>query len=74
MNERLHNIVELGWYFCQDKHYHSTQATDHYVGIEESISRVESVIESDGPFDGFLAFSQGAQFLAILCALAQQVS
>ncbi|EGD76602.1 hypothetical protein PTSG_07719 [Salpingoeca rosetta] len=65
------NAGERGWYFCHDHHYHSTEETSSYVGLQESIARVQEVIAEQGPFDGMLAFSQGAQFLAILCAQAQ---
>eukprot|EP00043_Microstomoeca_roanoka_P007259 m.69965 g.69965 ORF g.69965 m.69965 type:complete len:227 (+) comp13756_c0_seq2:130-810(+) len=63
---------ELGWYFCHDRYYHSTEETANYVGFEESLTRVQQVMAEEGPFDGVLAFSQGAQFLATLCAHMQQ--
>ena len=38
-----------------------------YEGYAESIDFVRTVIETDGPFDGVLGFSQGATIATLLC-------
>ncbi|KAJ1916827.1 hypothetical protein H4219_003560 [Mycoemilia scoparia] len=40
-----------------------------YIGIEDSIEYVKSIIKEQGPFVGVMGFSQGAALGAIMCAL-----
>ena len=49
-----------------------TTEDDQMRGMDESIRFVASVFEEQGPFDGILAFSQGAGFVAILMAMLQR--
>ena len=43
--------------------------TFEYRGFEETLNHVASVLESRGPFDGFLAFSQGTILASLLLAV-----
>ena len=40
----------------------------NYYGVEESIEFVSKVIETEGPFEGIIGFSQGACLLSLICA------
>ncbi|KAI5292433.1 hypothetical protein KEM52_006367 [Ascosphaera acerosa] len=42
-----------------------------YDGLEDSISFVADLVRTEGPFDGIIAFSQGASFAAMLAALLE---
>ena len=42
--------------------------TFEYKGFEETLAYIASVLESRGPFDGFLAFSQGTILASLLLA------
>jgi len=63
---------EKGWWFSRpDQSYNALDETDIITGYEESLQLVVHVINSEGPFDGILGFSQGAAFLSLLCQLQQ---
>ena len=51
-----------------DQQQHSCQTA----GWPESWAALRQVLESEGPFDGVLGFSQGAAVAAVLCALLQE--
>ncbi|KAI5294285.1 hypothetical protein KEM55_006682, partial [Ascosphaera atra] len=40
-----------------------------YLGLEESIDFIADLAKKEGPFDGIIAFSQGAAFAAMLASL-----
>lgn len=40
-------------------------------GLQESLELFEKFIDSNGPFDGIIGFSQGAAFLALACILLE---
>ncbi|XP_046397911.1 esterase OVCA2 [Ischnura elegans] len=62
-----------GWWFSgPNSYFKALDASDFCFGLEESIKIVEKAFKEEGPFDGILAFSQGAAFLAILCAMQQR--
>ncbi|KZZ96319.1 dihydrofolate reductase [Ascosphaera apis ARSEF 7405] len=42
-----------------------------YRGLEESIDFVADLAKKEGPFDGIIAFSQGASFAAMLASLTE---
>ena len=54
----------LGWWdFEGDR-----AATSYrYIGLERTLQEVRQTIETEGPFDGILGFSQGATLAALLC-------
>ncbi|XP_071451467.1 esterase OVCA2 [Hetaerina americana] len=62
-----------GWWFSgPDSYFKALDPSDHCFGFEDSVKAVENAFEENGPFDGILAFSQGAAFAAILCAMQQR--
>lgn len=64
---RSEELQERAWFFSRpEKAYKGTDSTDTCIGLEESISFIENVFKEQGPFDGVLAFSQGACFLSLL--------
>lgn len=61
---------QYGWFFNRDdKTYRGIRKGGPAIGFEESVNFIEQVFEKEGPFDGILAFSQGACFLGLLCDL-----
>ncbi|KAI8999786.1 serine hydrolase FSH [Gaertneriomyces semiglobifer] len=51
--------TQRAWWTADDSH-------TVYSGVDESISHVQKIWESSGPFHGILGFSQGAAFAAYL--------
>lgn len=41
-------------------------------GLQESLELFEKFIDSNGPYDGIIGFSQGAAFLALACILLEE--
>lgn len=41
-------------------------------GLLESLELFEKFLDSNGPFDGIIGFSQGAAFLALACILLEE--
>ena len=67
--------VVKGWWFSkEDGSYDALETTDCQNGFEESLAYLDNVFETQGPFDGILAFSQGACLASILCRISQQNS
>ena len=57
---------ERGWFFSRpEKAYKGTDETDLCIGLEESIETVRQASVQLGPFDGVLAFSQGASLASM---------
>ena len=64
-----------GWFFSRpEKAYKGTDETDTCIGLEESLELVRKTIADSGPFDGILAFSQGASLASMLCYYKQQMT
>ncbi|XP_069111108.1 esterase OVCA2-like [Argopecten irradians] len=64
---------QMGWWFSREDDYYMAQDyTDCCKGYKESLEVVAQAIKEQGPFDGVLAFSQGAAFLSLICALREQ--
>ncbi|XP_033762026.1 esterase OVCA2-like isoform X2 [Pecten maximus] len=64
---------QMGWWFSRkDDYYMAQDYTDCCKGYKESLDVVAQAIKEQGPFDGVLAFSQGAAFLSLICALREQ--
>ena len=64
---------QYGWWFStQDSSYDAHEYTETCVGLESSLQVVADSLEKEGPFDGILAFSQGASLLSIICALKEK--
>lgn len=63
-----------GWWFSdvQAKSFSAQQPCEESLGLDESMAAVREAVAADGPFDGVLGFSQGAAFVAMLCALQEQ--
>ncbi|CAJ0958319.1 unnamed protein product [Ranitomeya imitator] len=63
-----------GWWFSdpEKSSFHAMDETNSCAGLEESLDTVAKAFSELGPFDGILGFSQGAAFVAMLCALKQQ--
>jgi len=58
------------WLFEKDK----TSETTLCEGHEKSIELIEKTFADKGPFDGILAFSQGATLAGILSIMMQEKS
>ena len=66
---------ERGWWFSKpDRRYNALDRTDTCIGFDESLRLVQDTIETQGPFDGVLGFSQGAAFVSLLCVLRNDPS
>nr|XP_057943251.1 esterase OVCA2 [Doryrhamphus excisus]XP_057943252.1 esterase OVCA2 [Doryrhamphus excisus] len=63
-----------GWWFSdpQARTFNAQQQCEESSGLEESVAAVREAVKLQGPFDGILGFSQGAAFVAMLCALQEQ--
>ncbi|XP_038049418.1 esterase OVCA2-like isoform X2 [Patiria miniata] len=67
------DLDQRGWWFSTTDHtFKASQACEVDPGLQESLTTVAEAFKELGPFDGVLAFSQGAAFAAILCALQSQ--
>eukprot|EP00054_Salpingoeca_dolichothecata_P036250 m.7100 g.7100 ORF g.7100 m.7100 type:complete len:197 (+) comp6492_c0_seq2:435-1025(+) len=65
---------EMGWYFCNNaRHYKAFEPVAKYHGLDESVAFIKKVVAEKGPFDGILAFSQGASFLGFLCTMRDEI-
>ena len=59
---------ERGWFFSRpERAYKGTDESDTCIGLEESLDRVRQAVTELGPFDGILAFSQGASLASTFC-------
>ncbi|OWF53579.1 esterase OVCA2-like [Mizuhopecten yessoensis] len=66
-------VDQMGWWFSQEDDFYMAQDyTDCCKGYKESLDTVTQVFQEQGPFDGVLAFSQGAAFLSLICALRER--
>ena len=64
---------QFGWWFSTNENsYDAHEYTDACVGLESSLQVVADSLEKEGPFDGILAFSQGASLLSIICSLKEK--
>lgn len=63
---------EKGWWFSSDDmQYNALLNTSCDLGFEKSLDNLDKVFENQGPFDGILAFSQGACLGSILCYISK---
>ncbi|XP_065837208.1 esterase OVCA2-like [Oscarella lobularis] len=61
---------QFGWWFSSlDKTYRASEESDVDTGFSESIDVVRETLQRRGPFDGVLAFSQGASLLSVICSM-----
>ncbi|RNA06298.1 ovarian cancer-associated protein 2 -like [Brachionus plicatilis] len=66
------NGEDKGWWFSSDdRQYNALLHTGCDQGFEQSLEHLDKVFESQGPFDGILAFSQGACIGSILCQISK---
>lgn len=64
------NKNQFGWFFNRDNLTNrGIRNGGPATGFEETITLIESIVETYGPFDGILGFSQGACLVALLCDL-----
>jgi len=62
-----------GWWFsAEGRSYVAQDVTDFSAGLDESLDLVARNLKDHGPFDGILAFSQGASLLSIICSLREK--
>lgn len=63
-----------GWWFSrgEDNYYNPLDYTDSSKGFEDSLKCIIQTFQEQGPFDGIIAFSQGAAFLSLLCSIQQE--
>ena len=59
-------IESYGWWRRSN-----TADPPEYVGIENGLQVVAETLESEGPFDGVMGFSQGAAFAAVVSSLLE---
>ncbi|XP_067945127.1 esterase CBG03338-like [Watersipora subatra] len=68
----MSHAPSLGWWFSrEDNYYKAIEYSDIEQGFAESVGYILKFIKENGPFDGILAFSQGASFLSMLCAMKE---
>lgn len=71
--ETMKSFPAAGWWFNTEDHvFKAIEPSDICVGFEESLAVIEKTCNDFGPFDGIIGFSQGAAFVAILCAMQQK--
>ncbi|XP_047491263.1 esterase CG5412-like [Penaeus chinensis] len=63
----VEKVEERAWWLKKDENEMII-----YRGFEESVLAIERHVQSCGPFDGILGFSQGATMVGLLCGLKQQ--
>ncbi|XP_067667059.1 esterase OVCA2-like [Haliotis asinina] len=67
------NSDERGWWFSQeDDTYNAQEVSQCCKGYDESVEFVKQSLVEQGPFDGVLAFSQGACLLSLVCCLRER--
>ena len=67
------NEEQRGWWFNQDDETFNTEQGPAVHGFSESLKHLEETWTS-GNYDGILAFSQGASFLSVVCAMSMKSS
>lgn len=61
-----HNL--RGWWFSSNGDSYDRYTTSEYCkGFEASVSKLVSTIQTEGPFDGIMGFSQGAALAGMIC-------
>eukprot|EP00057_Strongylocentrotus_purpuratus_P033414 XP_791341.3 PREDICTED: ovarian cancer-associated gene 2 protein homolog [Strongylocentrotus purpuratus] len=64
---------ERGWWFSDSEGgFRAAEKTEVNPGYNESVETIAEALKEQGPFDGVLAFSQGAAMLALICGLKEQ--
>ncbi|XP_062572307.1 esterase OVCA2-like isoform X1 [Saccostrea cucullata] len=67
------NNDQRGWWFSSpDDQYMAQDYTDCCKGYQESLDTIERAFIEQGPFDGVLAFSQGAAMASLICGLKEK--
>lgn len=62
----------FGWWFCsENRTFNAYTECDTSVGFEDSMTMLEKVFASQGPFHGVLGFSQGAAMAAMLASYSR---
>ncbi|XP_072029546.1 esterase OVCA2-like isoform X1 [Amphiura filiformis] len=63
---------QRGWWFsARDETFVAQEQSEVHPGYEDSLDVIAKAFSEQGPFDGVMAFSQGAAFAAMICALQQ---
>ncbi|XP_065175453.1 esterase OVCA2-like [Sycon ciliatum] len=68
-SEDLEIGKQYGWWFSDSSCYDCNAETCVDIGFDDSVEFLRRVLKEQGPFDGVLAFSQGASFLGMLCRM-----
>ncbi|KAF5394733.1 OVCA2 serine hydrolase domain containing [Paragonimus heterotremus] len=69
----LTDDVGCGWWFSHpDRYFRAKDKSAYDEGFQESLDAVKMFVKTKGPFDGILAFSQGAAFALLLHLLSGQ--
>lgn len=63
------NAEQRGWWFNQADETFNTEQGPAVFGFSESLKILEDTW-TNGNYDGILAFSQGASFLSVVCAMS----
>nr|CAB3264605.1 esterase OVCA2 [Phallusia mammillata] len=71
-NEESEKDLTGWWFSSKEKSYLAQDKTDYSEGLNESLNKIAEELQSKGPFDGILAFSQGAALLGIICCLKEK--
>lgn len=64
---------QLGWWFNQADETFNIEQGPAIHGFEESLKSLEASW-ANGSYDGILAFSQGASFMSVVCAMSMKSS
>ena len=60
------SLEAFGWWRRSN-----TSEPPEYVGLEDGLETIARLLESEGPFDGVIGFSQGACFAAMIASLLE---
>lgn len=64
--QQQQEVEAYGWW-----RHSNTANPPQYIGLEEGINAVATVLREEGPFDGVIGFSQGAALAAMVASLLE---
>ena len=71
LDEEGSPVVKGWWFSKEDRSYDALESTDCQNGFDESLNYINTLFETQGPFDGVFGFSQGACLTSILSTISE---
>ncbi|GBP89340.1 Esterase GA18864 [Eumeta japonica] len=60
------------WFNAEDNSFSGKCLGGPAIGFEDTLNLIEKTVNENGPFDGFMGFSQGACLVGLLAAMQQK--